>query len=111
MSKRSVLVLTTMLVASVAINVVLAHKLRAVNRLVGGASDRLLRIGAIVLPFKAIDLRGQTVTVDYAEDPRPTVLYIFTPPCSWCARNMESFKTLLDKEGGQYRLIGISLSE
>jgi hypothetical protein len=42
---------------------------------------------------------------------RPTVLYIFTPPCTWCARNVDNLKTLVDKEGGYYRFIGLALSE
>src|SRR5258707_3861142 len=100
-----------MLVASVALNVVLAHKLRQFNHLLGDGSEHLLKSGSWVPAFEATDLRGQRQSVAYNQVSKPTVLYIFTPPCNWCARNMENIKTLVSKESPQYRFIGISLSD
>jgi len=56
-------------------------------------------------------LGGQQELISYQRTTEPTVLYVFTPPCVWCARNIDSFKTLTNKESVQYRFIGISLSE
>lgn len=38
------------------------------------------------------------------------MLYIFTPDCHWCARNLENIKAVGGQVGNRYRLIGISLS-
>ena len=85
-------ILTAMLVASVTINIGLAHKLRRFNQLLGIGSDSALKSGSALAPFDAIDLKGQTHTVAYSQASKPTVLYVFTPTCSWCLRNMDNFK-------------------
>jgi len=99
-----------MLVGSVLLNVVLAHRLREFNRLFGETSEQLLKPGATVPSFECVDLEGQAQTIAYNSVSKPTVLYIFTPPCSWCARNMDSFKELVARKGADYRFIGVSLS-
>lgn len=99
------------LVGSVIINVMLAHKLREFNHLVGSTSERLLKPGTIVAAFEGVDLKGQTQTVVYENVSKPTVLYIFTPSCSWCARNMDNFNELVARKGAEYRFIGLSLTK
>ncbi len=103
-------ILTAMLVASVIINVGLAHKLRQFNWLRKG-SDHVLKAGSGLAPFKAFDLNGQTHTVAYDQASKPTVLYVFTPTCSWCFRNMDNFKELVARTGTDYRFVGLSLSK
>ncbi len=100
-----------MLAVSVLINVVLAHKLRQFNEFFGTKAEQLLQPGTMVHSFEAVDLKGQIQTVAYNKESKPVVLYIFTPPCSWCARNLDNFKTLVQKKSGEYRFIGLSLSE
>src|SRR5580704_456792 len=110
--RREVVVITVALVLSVALNVVLGHKVRSLNHEQSARfADRVLKIGAVVPPIVAKRLDGQQDLISYQGTSELTVLYIFTPPCSWCARNMDNIKTLLDKEGGHYRFIGLSLSE
>jgi hypothetical protein len=36
---------------------------------------------------------------------------VFTPQCSWCLRNLDNFKTLVESDKAQYGVIGLSLSE
>jgi peroxiredoxin len=98
------------LVGSVVMNVMFAHRLREFNHLLGKTSEQALKPGTLVAPFDAVDLQGQTQTVVYNNVAKPTVLYIFTPPCSWCARNMSNFKELVARREGEYRFIGVSLS-
>jgi peroxiredoxin len=100
-----------MLIGSVLINVVLAHRLRQFSRVIGKTSERTLKSGTAVPSFQAVDLEGHTRTVAYDQELKPTVLYIFTPPCSWCSRNMDNFKALVAREGAEYRFIGLSLSK
>jgi peroxiredoxin len=108
----AIILIAVALVVSVALNVVLAHRVRNVMRAHRiETSERLLRVGAIAPPIAAKDLGGQRELISYYDSRQPTVLYIFTPTCSWCARNMDNLKTLVEEESGPYRFIGISLSE
>jgi peroxiredoxin len=101
-----------LLVASVSLNVILAQRVWSFTHLQSiKAAERLLKVGATVPAIAAKRLNGQPGVISYQGTEQSTVLYIFTPPCSWCARNLDNFKTLLDKESGQYHFIGLSLSE
>lgn len=101
-----------LLLLSVTLNVFLAHKVRSVNDVQAArVAEYQLKIGAAVLPIAANRLNGQLEVISYLGTSQPTVLYVFTPPCIWCARNMDNLKTLLDKEGNHYRFIGLSLSD
>ena len=94
------------------LNVLLAHKVRSLTHARSAIiTEHQLKIGTIVQPIKAKRLGGAQEVISYQGTKQPTVLYVFTPPCTWCARNMDNLKTLLDKEKGQYRFIGLSLSE
>src|SRR6266478_8943632 len=105
-------ILTLLLIASVAINVLLAQRLRGANLArKARIAESQLNIGVTVPTIIAKRMDGQLSVISYQSTNQPTVLYVFTPPCSWCGRNMDNFKTLLEKEKGQYRIIGISLSE
>lgn len=100
------------LTVSVALNVVLAHRLKTLTRGRSVRSAELtVQIGLTVPPIAAKRLGGKEEVISYQGTNQPTVLYIFTPPCSWCARNMDNLKTLLDRESGEYRFIAFSLSE
>ncbi len=100
------------LVASIALNVLLAHRVRSLTfaRSARMAEFRL-NVGATVPPIAAKRLDGQQDTISYENTREPTVLYVFTPACSWCARNIDNFKKLVLKERGQFRIVGISLSQ
>jgi len=103
---------TVALVVSVTLNVLLAHRVRSLNNFqTEKMADRLLKVGTTALPIVAKRLNAQQEMISYNASKQSTVLYVFTPPCSWCARNMDNFKTLVESEGGQYRFIGLSLSE
>jgi len=101
-----------LLVASVSVNVVLARRVWFFTHLQSNrAAERLIKVGTTVPPIAAKRLDGQPSVISYQGAEQSTVLYIFTPPCSWCARNIDNLKTLLENERGNYRFIGLSLSE
>jgi hypothetical protein len=58
----------------------------------------------------AQSLNGEKVRVQLAGS-RPTILYVFTPQCSWCVRNHDSVKTLAETAGGSYRIVGLSFTD
>jgi peroxiredoxin len=100
------------LLLSVGLNILLARKVRL---LVAGSpprvSEPLLKEGSIVQPITAKRLGGQMEAISYGGRELPTVLYVFTPQCSWCARNLDNFKALIQKSNHGYRLLGLSLTE
>lgn len=101
-----------MLVVSVALNVMLALKIRYLTGMQNALrAERELEVGTEVPPITARRLDGRSETITYADSNRPTVLYVFTPQCIWCARNLDNLKTLVDQKGDDYRFIGISLSK
>ncbi len=105
-----------LLVLSVSLNVFLALRLHKLTHarsdlITSMKADRQLRRGAVVPPITAKHLDGKEGVISYEDTGQPTVLYVFTPPCLWCARNIDNFKTLMGKEGNQYRFIGLSLSD
>lgn len=110
-SRLNTIALTVMLVASVVLNIMLALKVRELTGAQNAArSERELKIGAEVPPIMAKRLDGVSGAITYADSNRPTVLYIFTPQCGWCTRNLDNLKTLINRKSEEYRFIGISLS-
>src|SRR5438874_9981187 len=113
--KRKV-VLYAAIVISVALNIALAYKLRQFGHFEQSKAeqkaDRLLKPGTAVPPIQVVDTRGQSQTIAYDnEGVKETVLYVFTPPCHWCAANMDNLKQLVAQKGDEFRFIGVSLSK
>jgi peroxiredoxin len=94
-----------LLALSLGINVYLALRVYAP----GPAELRLLSKGEKVPAFAARRLAGGTVTLSY--DSKPTVLYVFTPGCSWCRRNLANVKTLFEAKSGEFRFVGLALDD
>ena len=100
------------LVMSVTLNVLLAHKVRSLdNTQSAKLADLVVQVGTTVPPVTAKRLDGGSEQISYEGTAQPTVLYVFTPTCVWCARNLNNLKTLLANDSGQYRFIALSLSD
>lgn len=108
-----VVLLSVLTVASVSLNLVLARQLRSLSNVRSlKAADRFLKVGTSVPPIAANRLDGQgNVLISFETEPRPTVLYVFTPTCGWCARNLANFSALVNRRESQYRILGLSLSD
>jgi hypothetical protein len=105
-------VIASVLVVSVALNVLLARKVRQFNGEQSAArAERLVKVGTPVPPITAKKLGGGNETISYSESHHATVLYVFTPQCVWCQRNLDNLKTLIKEKRGEYRFIAISLAE
>lgn len=115
--------LTVMLVVSVALNVGLAYKVRefssAQEAVLAKGEARQLKSGTTVPPLslKRVDQGGASAetaaaeTIAYAGTTKPTVLYVLSPTCGWCAKNEGSIRLLIAEKGDEYRFIGVSLIE
>ena len=105
-------ILTSLLIISVLLNVLLARRVRQQTSVQSTAlAERLLKVGTPVPPFTAMRVGGGSETISYSESEQPTVLYVFTPQCVWCQRNLENLKTIIKERHGEYRFVGISLTE
>jgi peroxiredoxin len=103
--------LALFLAMSVVLNIMLARKIGRLNQAVA-ASEALqsLTVGTTVPALEAKELNGSKVVVNYSETERPTLIYVFTPQCMWCSRNLENIKALSSGIAQDYRVIGISLT-
>jgi peroxiredoxin len=118
-SKSYVLVLVALLVISAVVNVLLSQRTLQLNRrtqqlerMIQGLSDaNQVQSGVWVPPISAVDETGHPVVLSYSTKNAPTILYVFTPQCVWCSRNLKSVKTLAKQTSGQYQFIALSLSD
>jgi peroxiredoxin len=107
----TVIISLILLTCSTALNVLLAQKVRELNSVLmdiklGGN----LQEGADVPPIDSNRIDGKFVSVSYSDINQPTILYIFTPQCVWCKRNLTNIKTLAGETHNNYRFIGLSLT-
>lgn len=98
-----------LLTASLSANVYLGWRLRT-NAPHRTLAPHELALGTHLPIIRGADARGLPLTIDWS-DPRPTVLYVFTPKCPWCKRNLDAIKALIAARQDKYRFIGITLSE
>jgi peroxiredoxin len=69
-----------------------------------------LNLGNKAPPIQAKDIEGRLATITHQGNDSPSILYIFTPTCNWCSRNLDNIKTLFARTKSNYRFVGISLS-
>jgi peroxiredoxin len=73
------------------------------------SSAPALKVGDTLPPFSAHDLRGAQVTLRFEQ--RPTILYIFSPKCSWCDRNFDNAIELSKQTESRYNFVAVSLDD
>jgi peroxiredoxin len=103
------------LVCSVLLTVVLARKVQDLAEI-----SRLLRLkvdspelvpGSTAPAFSAKESNDQKVFLNYADSDVPTVIYLFSPDCRWCDRNLNNIGVLADKAHSRFRFLGVSLTK
>lgn len=101
-----------LLVASTVVNVLLAAKVTSLRSVITYMkSEHSLKVGTVVSKIEARALDGSTKAIRYDDVQVPTILYVFTPTCGWCAKNLENVRTMERNTAGRYRLVGVSLSQ
>jgi hypothetical protein len=103
---KHVVLLLVLFAASLALNVTLAVKLRQLRVLSVPSS---VRPGVLVRHLGALDSQGREVEVTFVTD-RPTVIYVTSPGCKWCRRNLNNIQTLVDARSKEYRFIVLSIA-
>ncbi len=67
-------------------------------------------VGTKAPALYAQDLNGAQVSVQW-NGSTPTLLYIFSPFCTWCRRNSNNFDLLARSQGSHFRVISLSLTD
>jgi len=105
------LILATLLVCSLGINLLLARRVVSLKTLVGTLkSEARLAEGDKVSAITARDPQGHIAVLDYGNTNVPTVLFVISPTCGWCTKNIMNMRALAEKAGDRYRFVGLSLS-
>ncbi len=100
-----------LLVASVILNVALAEKLRgANNKLSKVETEANIAIGATLPDMEAKNLDGTFAIFSFSKSQRPTIVYIFSPSCGWCEKNLENIKELVEQTNKEYQFVALSTS-
>lgn len=98
----------TLLTLSLSLNVYLSFRVVS-----GGQSaparPPVLSVGMRVPPLEGIDLDGRSAKLSF-ESAERTIVYVFTPECSWCARNLQNIKAVAASAGSGTQVIGVSLN-
>ena len=105
------LFVSVLLAMSVLLNVLLARKvssLRSENTRLS-ASTRL-QVGSSVPPLTGHSVNGVAMAIRFDDVRIPTVIYVFSPQCGWCAKNIENFRLLISQAGTEYRVVGLAMT-
>src|SRR5215212_10276902 len=85
----TILILGGLLVCSLAINLLLARRVASLKRTIGVLkAESQLALGDKLPAIVAKDPQGRTAVLDYSETQLPTVVFIITPTCGWCTKNV-----------------------
>jgi len=101
-------VVLALLIGSVVLNVYLGVGRRP-GRSPAVEPGELLKAGTQAPAFDARDLKGSAVSLKYDADSHATLLYVFSPTCHWCERNLPNLTTIM-KTRSDLHIVGVALS-
>jgi peroxiredoxin len=111
-TKRIDILLLALLLGSLSLNVYLGwYTVDLKNSLRSRQDSSKLVPGTAIQPISVSDLNGKSEIISYADGGKPTVLYVLSPMCDWCERNMQNIQTLARLKGESFRFVGISLAD
>jgi hypothetical protein len=91
----------TLLLLSVGVNVMQARRIKAMT---DAKASAFSSIGNRVVPLEGFSPEGVPVLKHVARDV-PTLLYYFSPTCTWCDRNWANVRALDRGAQGRYRVL------
>jgi antitoxin component of RelBE/YafQ-DinJ toxin-antitoxin module len=109
--RRVIWAMTMILAVSLAVNLFLAYRIRNGRQPIVTPKPAPLLTGTAVSPIKARDLNGHEATISFQDSSQPLVIYVFTPQCPWCLRNLANLKTIFEQKHGSYHIITLSLTD
>lgn len=111
-SGRKMLLLVLLGAVLVSLNVGLVvqnRRLKAAAGNAGGARAIVLPPGKSVPALSGLDSEGRQLVFDYGNDPRKTLLLVFSPRCPYCTKNMPNWNALtLGLNDKEFRVVAVS---
>jgi hypothetical protein len=104
-TRRSVL--QALLAASLVVNAGFSVAAYRHFNLTHSAVRQPLSAGADAPVVLATDLSGRRLTIGMGVE--PTVIYVISPTCGWCARNTANMMALWGQKGDHFRFVGLAL--
>lgn len=74
------------------------------------AKPVVAHVGEKVPPLTLRTPAKKKVLLDWSADSKSTIVYVFTPTCVWCKRNLEAMRTVANSASA-YHFIAVSLVE
>jgi hypothetical protein len=104
LSSATKLLVPLALCASLALNIYFAAELR---KALQPAGPKTLAVGTQLrtLEVRTPDGNASTLQLD---GPVLTVLYLMSPNCPWCSRNIPALRALVSRSSPQFRFLGVS---
>ncbi len=102
-------VLSVLLCMSLSANVFLAQS--AIRPAPSRGRPELVAIGADAPALSVKTLDGNETTISTTDQRRPTVLYIISPSCVWCQRNVANIRTVAAAMKESHRFVAVSLGD
>lgn len=111
-TEKSILYFT--ILVSILFNILLSFEVRNLRlslyeNEIGRKSSEII-LGRTVSPLRAENLDGKEVLIDF-KNSLPTVLYVFSPNCQWCKRNLSNINALSKQAGSKYQFLALSIDK
>ncbi len=95
---------------SLCLNMWLGYRMLRLDATLHAVTERPgLRVGSQAPDLDLVTTAGQKVTIRYSDAPLPTVVYIVSPACGWCAKNLHSIEVLAQSLEKRVRFVGVSI--
>lgn len=102
--------LVVVLSFSLFVNLGLGLKVHKLNLLLTPRPLPQLAVSSKVESLDALDISGKSRHVVLNSGVKPVVLYIFSPTCGWCAKNLKNIKEIYHLKNSDFEFIGVSLA-
>jgi hypothetical protein len=67
-------------------------------------------VGTVIDPLPVRDISGAVTTITWNGGAAPSIVYVFSPSCQWCARNVANIKTMYSSLNKTFRFVGLSIT-
>jgi peroxiredoxin len=106
-----VLALGVSLVFSITINVLQGRRIATIE---DASTDAVPReetlIGTAMPTLHVVDIFGKPTIIESSHRNKPLLLYVFSPSCGWCRRNIHRINDLAMQITSRYDVVGLSLA-
>jgi thiol-disulfide isomerase/thioredoxin len=101
--------LVLMLAVSLSGNAFLGYRLSAANK--GLPSTQSTIRGSTVTSIEGTGEDGARRIVSLVGEPRPAVIFVYSPTCVWCRQTWPMFRQLAMQARGRYRFVTLSVGD